>query len=88
MFQWFSFVQLTERFKETNRTFGIDEPKAEFEIELCDNVIAKTYNFLFRFETEKEEMKENMRKWLKPLGILYQKINGKMKGLKFTLHYN
>lgn len=47
-FQWFSYVQLRERFKEDNRTFLIKKQKTKFEVEWYTNdehAVVKMYKF-------------------------------------------
>ena len=55
--QWFSYLQIKERFKLDKKNCEFEQTKAEFETALCTNdehVIAKLYKLLLRYETEDE----------------------------------
>lgn len=58
--QWFTYLQLLERFKLGKRIYAIEHCEADFEIELCTNdvhVIDKMYKLLLTFETEEQQVK-------------------------------
>lgn len=59
-YQWISYLQLSEAFKEEKIIYGTENSKIDFEMQLCAgsvHVIAKINKMLLKFEPKEEQVK-------------------------------